>query len=71
MDDAGEGYPFSLDIQIQKDVDRELFGKENVISSDSVILDHCKSWVNVIARCVERKGTAVIRVWDSDGRQEA
>ncbi len=71
MADAGDGYPFTLNIQIQKDVDRELYGKENVISSDSVILDHCKSWVNVIAKCVERKGTAVIRVWDSEGRHKA
>jgi hypothetical protein len=26
--------------------DRELFGKENVVSSDSVVLDRCKSWLN-------------------------
>ncbi len=62
--DAGEGHPFGLDIQIQKDVDKELYGKENVITSDSIILDQCKSWINVMARCLERKGGNVIRVWD-------
>lgn len=71
MADAGENYPFSLDIQIQKNVDRELYGKENVISSDSVILDHCKSWLNVTARCAEQKGIAVIRVWELTGRGKA
>ena len=62
--EAGESYPFGLDIRIQKDVDRELYGKENVITSDSIILDQCKSWINVVARCLERKGGNVIRVWD-------
>ena len=71
MAEAGENYPFSLDIQIQKNVDRELYGKENVISSDSVILDHCKSWLNVTARCAEQKGIAVIRVWELTGRGKA
>ena len=70
MADAGKNHPFNLDLQIQKDVDRELYVKENIISSDSVILDHCQSWLNVIARCVEQKGTAVIQVWDSTGRKK-
>jgi len=61
--DAGEGYPFSLDIRIRKDVDKELYGKENVVTSDSIILDQCKSWINVVARCLVRKGGNVIRVW--------
>ena len=70
MADAGKNHPFNLDLRIRKDVDRELYGKENVISSDSVILDHCQSWLNVTARCVEQKGTAVILVWDSTGRKK-
>ena len=62
--DAGEGYPFSLDIQIQKDVDKALYGKENVITSDSVILDECGSWINLTAKCMERNGGTAIRVWE-------
>ena len=46
--DAAEGYPFSLDIQIRKNVDLALYEKGNVITSDSVILDHCISWVNLM-----------------------
>ena len=61
--DIGGNDPLTLDIQILKNVDRELYGKENVISSDSVILDHCKSWVNLVARCVEKQGVQPLRVW--------
>ena len=32
-----------LDIQILRDVDRTLYDKGLVITSDSVILDHCRS----------------------------
>ena len=57
-------YPFALDIQIQKDVDRELYEKENVISSDSIILDRCLSWINLAAVCMERQNRQGLRVWD-------
>ena len=61
--DIGEKYPFTLDIQILKDVDRELYGKENVITSDSVILDNCKSWINLTPRCLEKHGGRALKVW--------
>ena len=57
-------YPFDLNIQIQKDVDRELYEKENVISSDSIILDRCLSWINLAALCMERQNRQGLRVWD-------
>ncbi len=47
-------YPFDLDIQVLKDVDRALYEKENVITSDSIILDHCVFWVNVTKECLEQ-----------------
>ena len=59
----GEQYQFPLDIQILKNVDRELYDKENVISSDSIILDHCKSWVNLAARCIANNSIQPIQVW--------
>ena len=62
--EAGEDYSFSLDIQIRKDVDRELYGKENVITSDSVILDHCGSWINLTPGCLEKQGAQALRVWE-------
>ena len=61
--DIGEKYPFTMDIQIRKDVDRELYGKENVITSDSVILDNCKSWINLMPGCLEKHDGQALKVW--------
>lgn len=58
--DVGEEYSFDLDIQIRKDVDRALYGKENVVTSDSVILDNCKSWINLTPGCLKKHA---IQVW--------
>ena len=62
--DIGESCPFALDIRILKSVDRELYDRENVISSDSVILDHCASWINLGARCAEKRGARLLKVWE-------
>ena len=69
--DIGEEFGFELDIQILRDVDRSLYGRENVITSDSVILDHCVSWVNLAAECMKENGKQGICVWSEDkGRTE-
>ena len=52
-----------LDIQILRDVDRTLYDKELVVTSDSVILDHCRSWLNMTADCVKQMGYPVFQVW--------
>ena len=61
--EIAEPFPFDLDIQVRKDVDRELYTKENVITSDSIILDHCISWVNLMDECIKRHGNLLIRVF--------
>ena len=61
--DIAEEDPFDLDIQVRKDVDRELYNKENVITSDSMILDHCVSWINLMEECMKRHELRGIRVW--------
>ena len=60
--EIAEEYSFVLDIQILRDVDRELYGKENIVTSDSIILDHCISWINLTAECLKLKKSA-IKVW--------
>jgi hypothetical protein len=62
-DTAENKYSFDLDITILRDVDRTLYGKELVITSDSIILDQCKSWVNLSEKCLKQKGKQGIRVW--------
>ncbi len=62
--DIAERYPFELDIRIQKDVDRELYNKELVVTSDSIILDHCASWVNLSAQCLTNGNKSPLQVWE-------
>ena len=52
------------DIRVIPDVDRALYEKERVITTDSVILDHSVSWVNLIAECLRREGRSGLQVWD-------
>ena len=61
--DVGEGYPFNLDIRILKEVDKTLWEKENVITADAIILDHCISWMNMLRICVEKYNAKTIKVW--------
>ena len=67
IEDIGEEFAYGLDIQILRDVDRSLYGRENVITSDSVILDHCVSWVNLAAEVMKEKGKSGIRLWSLEG----
>ena len=60
----GENYRFYLDVQILNDVDRILYTKDNVITSDSIILDCCSSWINLTAKCMERLGKQGLFVWE-------
>ena len=62
--DIAEGCSFDLDIRIQRDVDRELYDKELVVTSDSIILDHCRSWVNLTGEYLHRVGKAPLQVWE-------
>ncbi len=63
LEDVGSAYSFSLDVRVQGGVDRSLFGKEHVISSDSLVLDRCASWINLTKRCMELRDRQTIRVW--------
>ena len=61
--EIAEEADFDYDIQITDDVDRILYQKEDVITSDSIILDHCRSWINLTSACISEKGCSVFRVW--------
>ena len=52
-----------LDIQIKRDVDRDLYEKECVVTSDSIILDNCASWVNISDECMKRLNMNSLKVW--------
>ena len=46
------GSPVHVEFSVINDVDRQLYGKENVITSDAIILDQCASWFNLVRRAV-------------------
>lgn len=52
-----------IEIKICRDVDKELYDREYVVTSDSVILDKCRSWVNLTEACMEKHGTEPFRLW--------
>ena len=56
-------YSMGLDIQIKRDVDRALYEKEYVVTSDSIILDNCASWVNISEKCMNRLKMTCLKVW--------
>lgn len=62
--EIAENYKVILDIQILKAVDKALWEKENVITSDSIILDHCKSWFNLMGNCVKKQNVSLLQVWE-------
>ena len=62
--EIGEGYRVRPDIRILRDVDRALWDCANVITSDSIILDHCISWVNLMKHCLKKHPTGTYRVWE-------
>ena len=62
----GEGYPFALDLQILKAVDSALWDKDNVITTDSIILDRCISWFNLMKICAEKHGAKTLCVWEKE-----
>lgn len=53
-----EKYPFKTTVELADNVDTILEGKENVITSDAIILDRCKSWLNFSEEIVSTIETA-------------
>ena len=45
--ERASGWPCPVEIELVPDADKCLAGKERVISSDSVVLDECASWINL------------------------
>ena len=64
--EIGEGYPFDLDIHVLKAVDSALWNKDNVITTDSIILDRCIGWFNLIKICVQKHGAMTLSVWEKE-----
>ena len=44
-----------LSVEIMNDVDVSLYGLENVITADAIILDKCESWYNLVAEAIRHE----------------
>lgn len=47
--------PVRAEFEVINAVDRNLYGRENVITSDAVILDKCVSWFNLVRRGIDKE----------------
>ena len=50
-----EGLELQIEVENIDNVDSVLKSKENVVSSDAIILDNCISWVNLNRNIIEEK----------------
>ena len=50
-----EGYPYKVSVELVNNPDIILESSENVISSDSIILNKCSSWYNLVAYILQEK----------------
>lgn len=64
------GRGFGLSVSLVKNADFCLWGKENVATGDGVILDRCKSWVNLVARILRESLPDCVLVDLSDPGRE-
>ena len=45
--------PVKAAFKVIPDVDRNLYDRENVVTSDAAILDRCRSWFNLVKRAID------------------
>ena len=57
LQECFEGSSVKTEYEIINDVDRSLYDKDIVITSDAVILDRCKSWFNLVRKAIEAEIT--------------
>ena len=64
------GCGFSLEISVISDVDAVLKQSGYVVSSDSVILDYCRSWINLVLELLKKCGGVWMIDLDLIGAEE-
>ena len=49
-----QAFHYEIEVNVINDVDRVLEKLDNVITSDAIILDKCKSWINLNADIIQQ-----------------
>ena len=55
IEDMFAGSSVKTECEVIFDVDKSMYDKENVITSDAIILDNCRSWFNLTERAIEEE----------------
>ena len=53
IEDMFAGSSVNIECEVIYDVDKTLYDKENVITSDAIILDNCRSWFNLTSKAIK------------------
>ena len=53
IEDMFAGSSVKAECEVIYDVDKTLYDKENVITSDAIILDNCRSWFNLTGGAIQ------------------
>jgi hypothetical protein len=53
--DHAASWGIATEVLIVPDPDKELFGRDHVVTSDALVLDHAKSWVNILGYIVSHE----------------
>jgi hypothetical protein len=55
IEEHASGWSFPVEVELVPDPDRELVGRELVVSGDSLVLDVAASWVNLLGHALEAR----------------
>ena len=53
IEDMFTGSSVKAECEVVYDVDKSLYDRENVITSDAIILDKCRSWFNLTRKAIQ------------------
>ncbi len=51
--EMSENREFAVTVELRPDVDKQLYSKPQVVSSDAIVLDECGGWCNLNRRLIE------------------
>ena len=63
LEEAEKDQSLPVEVEVIREVDKTLIEESCVVSSDSVILDHCGDWYNMNTRCIAKIGAETVQIW--------
>lgn len=57
-------FGYEVEVELVPNADVILMELENVITSDAIILDHCKSWINLVRQILEGSEVQYLRLFE-------